>query len=84
MTEFVGVLAGRIACPREVARVIGETMIEQGALIVPEITSIVRRLLPGRAAARGEDPLKQEGSPMQVPATVEPPAGWFTACVVRP
>jgi hypothetical protein len=29
MTEFVGVLAGRIACPREVARVIGETMIEQ-------------------------------------------------------
>ncbi len=113
MTEFVGVLAGRIACPREVARVIGETMIEQlevsergirrflhrprssprsvtpargsaRALIMPEITSIVRRLLPGRAAARGEDPLKQEGSPVQVPATVEPPAGWFTACVVRP
>ena len=63
---------------------IGETMIEQEALIVREIPSIARWLLPGRAAARGEDPLKQEGSPVQVPATVEPPAGWFTACVVRP
>jgi hypothetical protein len=54
-----------------------------GALIVPEITSILRRPLPGRAAARGEAPLKQEGSPVQVPMTVEPPAGWFTAWVVR-
>jgi hypothetical protein len=33
------------------------------AEIVPEITSIVRRPLPGRAAARGEDPLNQEGHP---------------------
>jgi hypothetical protein len=32
-------------------------------LIVPEITSIVRRPLTGRAAARGEDPLRQEGHP---------------------
>jgi len=54
-----------------------------GALIAPEITSIVRRPLTGRAAARGEDPLKQEGSPVQVPVTVQPPAGRFTACVVR-
>ena len=54
-----------------------------GTLIVPEITSIVRRPLPGRAAARGEDPHKQEGSPVQVPVTVEPPAGRFTAGVVR-
>jgi len=52
-------------------------------LIVPEITSIVRWPLPGRAVARGEDPLKQEGSPVQVPVTVEPPAGRLTACVVR-
>ena len=44
---------------------------------------IVRRPLPGRAAARGADPLKQEGSPVQVPVTVEPPAAQFTACVVR-
>ena len=55
-----------------------------GTLIVPEITSIVRRPLPGRAAARGEDPLKREGSPVQFPATLEPPAGRFTSCVVRP
>ena len=54
-----------------------------GALIVPEITLIVRRPLPGRAAARGADPLKQEGSPVQVPVTVEPPAGRFTAWVAR-
>ena len=54
-----------------------------GALIVPEITLIVRRPLPGRAAARGADPLRQEGSPVQVPMTVQPPAGRFTACVVR-
>ena len=45
---------------------------------------IVRRPLAGRAAARGEDPLKQEGSPVHVPVTVEPPAGRFTARVVRP
>jgi len=54
-----------------------------GALIVPEITSIARRPLPGRAAARGADPRRQEGSPVHVPMTVEPPAGRFTACVVR-
>jgi len=47
MTEFVGVLAGRIACPREVARVIGETMIEQpeaserGDQEVPELTTFI-------------------------------------------
>ena len=39
---------------------------------------------PAAAAARGEDPLNQEGAPVQVPITVEPPAGRFTACVVRP
>ena len=44
---------------------------------------IVRRPLPGRAAARGADPLRQEGSPVQVPMTVQPPAGPFTVCVVR-
>ena len=44
---------------------------------------IVHRPLAGRAAARGEAPLKQEGSPVQVPMTVEPPAGRFTAWVVR-
>jgi hypothetical protein len=54
-----------------------------GALIVPEITSIVHRPLPGRAAARGADPLTQEGSPVHVPITVEPPAGRCTAWVVR-
>ena len=54
-----------------------------GALIVPEITLIVRRPLPGRAAARGEDPFKQEGSPVQVPMTAEPPASRFAACVAR-
>jgi hypothetical protein len=54
-----------------------------GALIAPEITPIVRRPLAGGAAARGEDPLNQEGSPVQVPVTVQPPAGRFTACVVR-
>jgi hypothetical protein len=53
-----------------------------GALIVPEITSIVRRPLTG-AAARGEDPLNQEGSPVQVPITVEPPTGRCTRCAVR-
>jgi len=53
------------------------------ALIVPEITSIVRRRSPAGAATRGEDPLKQEGAPVQVPITVEPPAGRFTACVVN-
>ena len=53
-------------------------------LIVPEITSIASQLLPGRAAARGEDPLNQEGAPVQVPITVRPPAGRSTACVVRP
>ena len=56
-----------------------------GALIVPEITAILGRPLPGRRpAARGEDPLKQEGSPVQVSVTVRPPAGRFTAWVVRP
>ena len=30
-----------------------------GALIVPEITWVVLRPLPGRAAARGEDPLSR-------------------------
>jgi hypothetical protein len=54
------------------------------ALIVPEITSIVRRCSPAGAAARGEDPLRQEGSPVQVPITVESPAGRCTGCVVRP
>ena len=34
-----------------------------GALIVPEITSILRRPLPGRAAARGADPLGRRGHP---------------------
>ena len=53
------------------------------ALIVPEITSIVRGRSPAGATARGEDPLTQEGSPVQVPITVEPPASRFTACVVR-
>jgi hypothetical protein len=43
----------------------------------------VRRPLPGRAAARGEDPLTQEGSPVHVPVTVEPLAGRFGAWVVR-
>jgi hypothetical protein len=38
---------------------------------------------PAGAAARGEDPIEQEGSPVQVPMTVELPAGRFTACVVR-
>ena len=38
--------------------------------------------LPGRAAARDEDPLKQEGSPVHVPVTVEPPAGRCTGWVV--
>jgi hypothetical protein len=38
---------------------------------------------PAGAAARGEDPLRQKGSPVQVPMTVEPPAGQFTECVVR-
>ena len=45
---------------------------------------IVRRPLPGRAAARGADPLTQEGAPVQVSVTMEPPAGWFSAWVVRP
>jgi hypothetical protein len=31
----------------------------------------------------GEDPLNQEGAPVQVPITVKPPAGRFTACVAR-
>jgi hypothetical protein len=44
---------------------------------------IVRRPLPGRAAARGEDLFKQEGSPVPVPVTVRPPAGRFGAWVVR-
>jgi hypothetical protein len=44
---------------------------------------IVRRPLAGRAAARGADPLEQEGSPVPVSVTVEPPAGRFTAWVVR-
>ena len=44
---------------------------------------IVRRPLPGRAAARGADPLRQEGSPVQVPMTVQPSAGRCTAWVVR-
>ena len=39
---------------------------------------IVRRPLADRAAARGEDPLEQEGSPVHVPVTVEPPAGRCT------
>jgi hypothetical protein len=37
---------------------------------------------PAGAAARGDDPLNQEGSPVQVPITVEPPAGRFTARAV--
>ena len=45
---------------------------------------IVRRPLPGRAAARDEDPLEQEGSPVHVLVTVRPPAGRFTASVARP
>ena len=52
--------------------------------LAKEADMIARRPLPGRAAARGEDPLRQEGSPVQVPVTVEPPAGRFTAGVVRP
>ena len=44
---------------------------------------IVHRPLAGRAAARGADPLKQKGSPVHVPMTVEPPAGRCTARVVR-
>jgi len=36
-----------------------------------------------RQTARGQDPLKQEGSPVPVPVTVQPPAGRFTAYVVR-
>jgi hypothetical protein len=31
----------------------------------------------------GEDPLMQEGSPVQVPVTVQPPTNRFIACVVR-
>ena len=38
---------------------------------------------PTGAAARGEDPFGQEGSPVQVPITVESPAGRFTGCVVN-
>jgi len=38
---------------------------------------------PAGAAARGENPHKQEGSPVQVPITLEPRAGRFTACLVR-
>ena len=52
--------------------------------LAKEADMIVRRPLPGRRpAARGEDPLKQEGSPVQVSVTVRPPAGRFTAWVVR-
>jgi hypothetical protein len=57
------------------------------------LPAALRACLPARGAdragdhldraARGEDPLKQEGAPVHVPATVEPPAGRFTACVVR-
>ena len=54
-----------------------------GTLIVPEITSIVPWPLPGRAAARGEDPLTQEGSLVQVPVTVQRPPVRLTAGVVR-
>jgi len=43
---------------------------------------IARRPLAGRAAARDEDPLKQEGAPVHVPVTVEPPAGRCTGWVV--
>jgi hypothetical protein len=53
------------------------------ALIVLAITPIVRGRSPAGAVARGDDPLNQEGSPMQVPVTGEPPAGRFTACVAR-
>ena len=49
-----------------------------------EADMIVRRPLPGRAAARGADPLNQEGSPVHVSVTGRPPAGRFTAWVVRP
>ena len=45
--------------------------------------SCAGRSLAG-AAARGADPLGRRGHPVQVPMTVEPPAGRFTACVVRP
>jgi hypothetical protein len=31
----------------------------------------------------GDDPLKQEGSPVQVPMPMQPASGRFTACVVR-
>ena len=43
----------------------------------------VRRPLVGRAAARGEDPLKQEGSPVPVQVTVQPPESRFTTRVVK-
>jgi hypothetical protein len=54
-----------------------------GALAVPEITSIVRRPLPGRRRSSVRIRLNRRGSPVQVPVTVEPPAGRFTARVVR-
>jgi hypothetical protein len=39
---------------------------------------------PRRLAPRlGEDPLEQEGSPVQVPVTVQPRSGRPTTCVVR-
>jgi len=54
-----------------------------GALIVPEITSIVRRPLTGRRRSSVRIRLNRRGSPVQVPVTLEPPAGRFTAYVVR-
>jgi hypothetical protein len=53
------------------------------ALIVPEITSIVCRPLTGRRRSSVRIRLSRRGSPVQVHVTVEPPAGRFTACVVR-
>src|SRR5215471_4287037 len=38
---------------------------------------------PAGATASGEDPLKQEGSPVPVPVTVQPSASRFTMRVVR-
>jgi len=50
----------------------------------PQARSSVRRTARPSTSAKEADALKQEGSPVHVPITVEPPAGWFTACVVRP
>ena len=31
----------------------------------------------------GDNPVKRQGAPVQVPVTVQPPTGRFTACAVR-